>query len=104
MSAKGAVTWGELVGRLDHLEACCRRCKRRGRLRLARLIADHGAGTGLPDLAAPLQGGRPQDAAPDLAERCAVHFPTAARAALALSCLSQYSSVPTAGARLASPK
>ena len=59
MSATGAVTLGELVGRLDHLEVRCRRCERHGRLRLARLIADHGAGTGLPDLG----------------ERCFVHFP-----------------------------
>jgi hypothetical protein len=41
------VTPGDLVGRL---EVRCRRCERHGRLGLAKLIADHGAGTGLPDL------------------------------------------------------
>ena len=51
MSATGAVTLGDLVGRLDRLEVRCRRCERHGRLGLARLIADYGEGTGLPDLA-----------------------------------------------------
>ena len=35
MGTTGAVTLGELVGRLDRLEIRCRRCDRRGRLRLA---------------------------------------------------------------------
>jgi hypothetical protein len=72
MSTKGAVTLGELVGRFDHLEVRCWRC---GRLRLARLIADHGAGTALPDLAAPLAADCPKAGAPDPGERCFVHFP-----------------------------
>jgi hypothetical protein len=53
----------------------CRRCERHGRLGLARLIADHGAGTGLPDVAARLAAGCPKATAPDLGERCFVHFP-----------------------------
>ena len=75
MSTKGAVTLGELAGRPDHLEVRCRRCERHGRLRLARLVADHGAGTGLPDLAARLAADCPKAGGPDPAERCFVHFP-----------------------------
>ena len=75
MSAKGAVTLGDLVGRLDRLELRCRRCPRHGRLGLARLIADHGAGTGLPDVAARLAAGCPEAETPDPGERCFVHFP-----------------------------
>ena len=75
MSAKGVVTLGELVGRVDRLEVRCRRCERHGRLRLARLIADHGAGTGLPDLAARLAAGCPKAQVPEPGERCFVHFP-----------------------------
>jgi hypothetical protein len=75
MGDKGAVTLGELVGRVDRLEVRCRRCERRGRLRLARLIAEHGAGTGLPDLAARLAAGCPKAETPDLGERCFVYFP-----------------------------
>ena len=75
MGAKGVVTLGALVGRADPLEVRCRCCERRGRLRLARLIADHGAGTGLPDLAVRLAADCPKAKAPDLAERCFVYFP-----------------------------
>jgi len=60
MGAKGAVTLGDLIGRVERLEVRCRRCERHGRLRLARLIANHGARTGLPDLAVRLAVGLPE--------------------------------------------
>jgi hypothetical protein len=75
MSTKGVVTLGELVGRVERLEIRCRRCERRGRMRLARLIADHGAGTGLPDLAVRLAADCPKAETPNLGERCFVYFP-----------------------------
>ena len=75
MGAKGAVTLGDLAGRVDQLEVRCRRCTRHGRLRLAGLIADQGAGMALPDLAVRLAAGCPKAEAPDLGERCFVHFP-----------------------------
>ena len=75
MSATGAVTLGEQAGRVERLEVRCRRCERHGRLRLARLIADHGAGTGLPDLAVRLSAGCPKAQALELGERCFVFFP-----------------------------
>ena len=44
------VTLGDLVGRIERLEVRCSRCDRAGRVKLARLIAEHGstwhAGTG----------------------------------------------------------
>jgi hypothetical protein len=52
-----------------------RRCPRHGRLGLARLLADHGAGMGLPDLAVRLVADCPKAAAPDPAERCFAYFP-----------------------------
>jgi hypothetical protein len=39
------VMLGDLVGRLERLEIRCRRCERRGRIRLARLIEAYLAGT-----------------------------------------------------------
>jgi hypothetical protein len=72
MSAKGVVTLGDPVRRV---EVRCRRCPRHGRLRLAKLIADHGAGRGLSDLGARLAAGCPRATAPDPAERCFVYFP-----------------------------
>ena len=74
-STRAAVTLGELVGRIDRLDVACRRCDRRGRLRLARLIEEHGAGMGLPDLAVRLAADCARAKAPDLGERCFVHFP-----------------------------
>ena len=44
-------------------------------LRLARLIADHGADRRLPDLAARLAAGCPRATAPDPAGRCFAYFP-----------------------------
>ena len=42
MGTSGAVTLGELVGWIDHLEVRCRRCERHGRLRLERPEAGAG--------------------------------------------------------------
>jgi hypothetical protein len=50
MSNRGSITLGELQGKLDLLEIRCHRCERRGQVNLARLIDEHGADTGLPDL------------------------------------------------------
>jgi hypothetical protein len=75
MAGTGAVTLGDLAGRLDRLEARCRRCDRYGRLRLAKLIADYGADMGLPELALHLARGCPQVDTFNPAERCFVYFP-----------------------------
>jgi hypothetical protein len=50
LMSSGAVTLGELAGRIAMLEAACSRCERRGGLRVARLIEQHGADMGLPEL------------------------------------------------------
>ena len=69
-----AVTLGALVGQVDRLEVRCKRCERQGRVRLARLIAEHGAELGLPDLAVYLAADCPK-AATNPAERCFAYFP-----------------------------
>ena len=43
------VTLGDLVDWLERLEIRCRRCERRGLIRLARLIEEHGAEMALPE-------------------------------------------------------
>jgi hypothetical protein len=50
MSNRGSITLGELQGKLDLLEIKCHRCDRHGRVSLTRLIEDHGADTGLPEV------------------------------------------------------
>jgi len=49
MSSRGSITLADLQGKLDLLKIKCHRCDRRGRLSLERLIAEHGAGIGLPN-------------------------------------------------------
>lgn len=56
MSARGSITLGELRGKL---EVACHRGERCGRVNLARLIDEHGADTGLPDLWGNLAGDCP---------------------------------------------
>jgi hypothetical protein len=42
----GAVTLGDIAGRITMLEVACDRCERRGRYRVARLMTEHGAAVG----------------------------------------------------------
>jgi hypothetical protein len=71
----GAVTLGELVGRLELLEVRCRRCGRHGRLSVARLIEEHGADLALPDLGTRLAAGCPRSTSTDWGARCFVVYP-----------------------------
>jgi hypothetical protein len=73
-AARQAVRLGDLA-HLVHLEVACRRCDRRGRLRVARLIEQHGADIGMPDLAVLLAAGCPQATSADPSARCFVCFP-----------------------------
>ena len=57
------------------LEIACQRCDRHGRLSLARLVAEHGEGMGLPDLRDVLAGDCPHAHAGAYHKRCAVYFP-----------------------------
>jgi hypothetical protein len=71
----GAVTLGNLVGHIDRLEARCRCCDRYGRVRLAKLIEEHGPDMGLPELAVVFANGCPKADTINPADRCFVFFP-----------------------------
>ena len=75
MSNRGSITLGELVGKLDLLEIKCHRCERHGRVSLARLIDEHGADTGLPDLWETLAGDCEHARSTALHNRCAIYYP-----------------------------
>ena len=75
MSPRGSITLGELRGRLTMLEIACKRCERRGLLRLDRLLQEHGAGIGLPVLGQILAADCPYAAATSIHDPCGVHFP-----------------------------
>jgi hypothetical protein len=57
------------------LEVACHRCDRKGRVSLARLIEEHGAGMGLPDLWQSLAGDCPNARSTALNSRCAIYYP-----------------------------
>ena len=75
MSNRGSITLGELQGKLDLLDIPCHRCERSGRVSLARLIEEHGADTGIPDLWQNLAGDCPQARSAALNNRCAIYYP-----------------------------
>src|SRR6266513_1574437 len=75
MSNRGSITLGELQGKLTMLEINCHRCERRGRVSLARLIEEHGADMGLPDLWESLSGDCPNAHTTALHSRCAIYYP-----------------------------
>jgi hypothetical protein len=70
----GVISLGEIAGRTALLEVACDRCDRRGRIRTARLLAEHGADLPISELLRILagcpaaQGLQPHD-------RCGAHFP-----------------------------
>ena len=69
------IVLGDLVGRIERLEVRCTRCPRQGCVRLAKLLAEHGAELGLPDLAMRLAADCPRAQVTNVAERCFVIFP-----------------------------
>ena len=75
MSSRGSITLGELQGKLTMLDVACHRCERRGRVSLARLIEDHGADMGLPDLWKSLPGDCPNAHTTALNNRCTIYYP-----------------------------
>ena len=59
----------------ERLEVSCTRCPRRGRFRVAHLLAKHGADIGLPALASILSADCPHRRATDLSRRCDLVYP-----------------------------
>jgi hypothetical protein len=74
-SNRGSITLGELQGNLTMLEVACHRCDRKGRVSLARLIDEHGADTGLPDLWESLAGDCPNAQTTAVHNHCAICYP-----------------------------
>ena len=72
---RGAVTLGDLRGRLAMLSVECAKCGRAGRYRLAGLIANHGEDTGLPDFASFLAKSCEQPSSAGSLSYCPIRFP-----------------------------
>ena len=71
----GVVLLGQIAGRLSVLEVDCNRCDRRGRFRLDRLIAQHGADMPLPELRRIIAADCPKMQANKMHDVCGVRFP-----------------------------
>ena len=74
--AGGVITLGDMRAKgVTMLEVACDRCERRGRLRIERLIAEHGSR--VLDLCAIIAADCPrmQNPSTSICDRCVVHFP-----------------------------
>jgi hypothetical protein len=69
------VTLAEAAARQRMLNVACSRCQRRGRLSLARLIAEHGPDTPVRMATANLNVDCPRRNSPNWAERCDIYYP-----------------------------
>jgi hypothetical protein len=61
------------VGR-NQIDVACKKCDRRGRVSVARLLIEHGPEVPLPDLLKLLAANCPRQAAASIYDRCGVSF------------------------------
>jgi hypothetical protein len=74
----GVILLGQAAARLSVLELACNRCNRHGRLRTARLVAEHGADLPVPELLRILSADCLRRQAMErgqLADVCGIHCP-----------------------------
>jgi len=79
--SRNVITVGEVTDRLPILEVACNRCDRRGRLRTARLLAEHGRDLPIPELRRIVAADCPRMQAGQMHDACGVHFPDLSRLA-----------------------
>ena len=71
MPRDGAITFGDLAGKLDRFEVVCDKCGRHGRYAVARLIDQRGADRKVTDLLTELRSDCPKRRAGDMGDMCA---------------------------------
>lgn len=81
MSRSGALTFGDIEGKLEYLVLECRKCPRRGRYSVARLIAEHGRSGKMTDWSHEVTKDCPRAIAKDYTDWCDVHTPGLAKVA-----------------------
>jgi hypothetical protein len=72
MPRDGAMTLGDLLGRLDWLDIVCAKCDRHGRYRVHGLAAQHGRDCKVPDWISDTTRDCPRRRSPGLADACGV--------------------------------
>jgi hypothetical protein len=74
--ASGVITLGDMVRQFpDAIVVSCNRCDRRGRLRTARLLTEHGTDLPGPELRRILAADCPRVIAGEMHDVCGIHFP-----------------------------
>ena len=71
----GSLSLDDVSRRFDMLEVRCGNCTRRGRLRIDKLIDEHGRDMSLPDLRTIFAGDCEHKNAARRADRCQVFYP-----------------------------
>jgi hypothetical protein len=75
MPRDGAITFGDLVGKLDALNVACDKCGRKGRYPVARLIEQRGRDDKVVDLLAEVTADCPKKRAGNMGDQCAARCP-----------------------------
>jgi hypothetical protein len=72
----GAITFGDLAGRLETLRVVCSKCSRAGQYSVAKLIERHGPDMGLPDFRDTIAADCPRRARPGTVwDLCGAPYP-----------------------------
>ena len=71
----GYVTLGQIATGRSVMDIACNRCDRRGRLRIPRLLAEHGRDVPVPELRRILAGDCPKMIERKIHDVCGIHFP-----------------------------
>ena len=71
----GVIFLGQVAARLEYLDIACTRCDRHGRLRLDRLLAQHGADMSMPELGRLIAADCPRMVADKMHDVCGWRFP-----------------------------
>jgi hypothetical protein len=79
MPCDGALTFGDLIGKLDHLEIACSKCDRLCRFSVRRLALQYGREAKIPDWIALMTRDCPRKQAGHFSDRCAASCPDLVR-------------------------
>jgi len=71
----GSLSLDDISRRFQMLEVRCGKCTRRGRLRIDKLIDEHGRDMSLPDLRKHLAADCEHNASAGLMDQCQVYYP-----------------------------
>jgi len=75
----GAITFGDLIGKLDDLRVSCDKCGRSGRYQVQRLIRDRGRDGKIVDWLDQITADCPKKATVSWNDRCAARCPDLAK-------------------------